>query len=191
MFSPKQVGERIKERRTELKLSMPELGKRIGVNKSTIQRYGSGWAWRQLTNDYSYFVPDRHFYFPFPLLTTKVKCPRWIQNPQSKLWSDQRGCNQTKLILSEWWLYPLWRAERITIIRSDRVGGRTITAEPGKNSLYHHFGGLILSFPPINVIFHFSRRSGVWNYSSQLPECIALHLICNPFLLPPTTFNDV
>ena len=39
MFSPKQVGERIKERRMELKLSMPELGKRIGVNKSTIQRY--------------------------------------------------------------------------------------------------------------------------------------------------------
>ena len=39
MFSPKQVGERIKERRTDLKLSMPELGKRIGVNKSTIQRY--------------------------------------------------------------------------------------------------------------------------------------------------------
>ena len=39
MFTPKQVGERIKERRTELKLSMPELGKRIGVNKSTIQRY--------------------------------------------------------------------------------------------------------------------------------------------------------
>ena len=39
MFSPKRVGERIKERRTELKLSMPELGKRIGVNKSTIQRY--------------------------------------------------------------------------------------------------------------------------------------------------------
>ena len=39
MVSPKQVGERIKERRTELGLSMPELGKRIGVNKSTIQRY--------------------------------------------------------------------------------------------------------------------------------------------------------
>ena len=39
MFSPKQVGERIKERRTELGLSMPELGTRIGVNKSTIQRY--------------------------------------------------------------------------------------------------------------------------------------------------------
>ena len=39
MLSPKQVGERIKERRTELGLSMPELGKRIGVNKSTIQRY--------------------------------------------------------------------------------------------------------------------------------------------------------
>lgn len=39
MFTLKQVGERIKERRIELKLSMPELGKRIGVNKSTIQRY--------------------------------------------------------------------------------------------------------------------------------------------------------
>ena len=38
-FGPKQVGERIRERRTELKLSMPELGKRLGVNKSTIQRY--------------------------------------------------------------------------------------------------------------------------------------------------------
>lgn len=37
MFTPKQVGERIKERRIELKLSMPELGKRIGVNKSTIK----------------------------------------------------------------------------------------------------------------------------------------------------------
>ena len=35
----KQVGERVKERRTELNLLMPELGKRIGVNKSTIQRY--------------------------------------------------------------------------------------------------------------------------------------------------------
>ena len=39
MFTPKQVGKRIKERRIELGLSMPELGKRIGVNKSTIQRY--------------------------------------------------------------------------------------------------------------------------------------------------------
>ena len=39
MLSPKQVGERIREQRTELKLSMPELGKRIGVNKSTVQRY--------------------------------------------------------------------------------------------------------------------------------------------------------
>ena len=39
MFSPKQVGERIKERRTELKLSMPELGKRIGVNKSNMMQY--------------------------------------------------------------------------------------------------------------------------------------------------------
>lgn len=38
-FTPKQVGERIKERRTELNLSMPELGRRISVNKSTIQRY--------------------------------------------------------------------------------------------------------------------------------------------------------
>ena len=39
IFTAKQVGERIKERRIELSLTMPELGKRIGVNKSTIQRY--------------------------------------------------------------------------------------------------------------------------------------------------------
>ena len=38
-FTAKQVGERVKERRTELNLTMPELGKRIGVNMSTIQRY--------------------------------------------------------------------------------------------------------------------------------------------------------
>ena len=34
-----QIGERIKERRTELGLSMERLGKMLGVNKSTIQRY--------------------------------------------------------------------------------------------------------------------------------------------------------
>jgi transcriptional regulator with XRE-family HTH domain len=38
-FTAKQVGGRVKERRLELNLTMPELGKRIGVNKSTIQRY--------------------------------------------------------------------------------------------------------------------------------------------------------
>ena len=38
-FTAKQVGLRIKERRNELKISMPELGRRVGVNKSTIQRY--------------------------------------------------------------------------------------------------------------------------------------------------------
>lgn len=38
-FTAKQVGNRVKERRLELNLSMPELGQRVGVNKSTIQRY--------------------------------------------------------------------------------------------------------------------------------------------------------
>ena len=38
-FTPKQVGQRIKERRNEINISMPELGRRVGVNKSTIQRY--------------------------------------------------------------------------------------------------------------------------------------------------------
>ena len=41
-FTAKQVGQRVKERRTELNLTMPELGRRIGVNKSTIQRYEAG-----------------------------------------------------------------------------------------------------------------------------------------------------
>ena len=39
MLTAKEVGQRIKERRNELKISMPELGRRVGVNKSTIQRY--------------------------------------------------------------------------------------------------------------------------------------------------------
>ncbi len=38
-FTAKQVGDRIRERRTELRLSMGQLGERLGVNKSTIQRY--------------------------------------------------------------------------------------------------------------------------------------------------------
>ena len=38
-FTAKQVGRRIKERRTELNITKPELGRRVGVNKSTIQRY--------------------------------------------------------------------------------------------------------------------------------------------------------
>ena len=38
-FTAKQVGDRIRERRTELRLSMNDLGERLGVNKSTIQRY--------------------------------------------------------------------------------------------------------------------------------------------------------
>ncbi len=40
-LTAKQVGERVRERRTELGISMPELGRRVSVNKSTIQRYES------------------------------------------------------------------------------------------------------------------------------------------------------
>lgn len=36
------IGIRIKERRQELKMSMEELGKRIGKNRSTILRYERG-----------------------------------------------------------------------------------------------------------------------------------------------------
>ena len=39
ILTPKEVGKRIKERRNEINISMPELGRRVGVNKSTIQRY--------------------------------------------------------------------------------------------------------------------------------------------------------
>lgn len=39
LLTPQQVGQRIRARRLELNLSMPELGRRLGVNKSTVQRY--------------------------------------------------------------------------------------------------------------------------------------------------------
>ncbi len=42
MFTAKQIGERVRERRTELHLTMSKLGRHIGVNKSTIQRYEAG-----------------------------------------------------------------------------------------------------------------------------------------------------
>ena len=32
MLAPKEVGKRIKERRNEIGISMPELGRRVGVN---------------------------------------------------------------------------------------------------------------------------------------------------------------
>ena len=53
-FTAKQVGERVKERRTELNLTMPELGKRIGVNKSTIQRYEADGVDPTKNNDYQW-----------------------------------------------------------------------------------------------------------------------------------------
>ena len=37
------VGERIKQRRKELKMSANELGIKLGVNRSTIVRYESGY----------------------------------------------------------------------------------------------------------------------------------------------------
>lgn len=39
LLTPRQVGQRIRARRQELHLSLPELGRRLGVNKSTVQRY--------------------------------------------------------------------------------------------------------------------------------------------------------
>ena len=42
-FTAKQVGERVKERRTELNLTMPELGKRVGrkaiIRRDTLERF--------------------------------------------------------------------------------------------------------------------------------------------------------
>ena len=38
-YDPKELGARIKERRLELNLSMQDVADRLGVNKSTIQRY--------------------------------------------------------------------------------------------------------------------------------------------------------
>lgn len=49
---------------------------------------GSEDSWLMIADT---FVPDRHFYFFSP---PEVKYPRWIQKPQSKLWSDQRGCTR-------------------------------------------------------------------------------------------------
>ena len=41
VFTPKQIGERLRERRKELKLTLPKMAERMGVNKSTIIRYES------------------------------------------------------------------------------------------------------------------------------------------------------
>ena len=38
----KKIGFRIKDRRLELKLTQEEVGKKVGVTKSTIQRYENG-----------------------------------------------------------------------------------------------------------------------------------------------------
>lgn len=36
------IGERIKSRRTELGLTLEEVGKKVGINRSTVLRYESG-----------------------------------------------------------------------------------------------------------------------------------------------------
>lgn len=41
LFTPQEIGARIRERRKELRLTLPQLAERMGVNKSTIIRYES------------------------------------------------------------------------------------------------------------------------------------------------------
>ena len=42
MIDALEIGRRIKERREELDLTQDQLGKRLWLNKSTIQRYETG-----------------------------------------------------------------------------------------------------------------------------------------------------
>lgn len=42
MDKNKEIGVRIRQRRTELNMTQEELGNKLGLNKSTIQRYESG-----------------------------------------------------------------------------------------------------------------------------------------------------
>lgn len=42
MYSPKEIGDRIKSRRDELDMTLDEVAAKVGVSKSTIQRYENG-----------------------------------------------------------------------------------------------------------------------------------------------------
>lgn len=42
MYSPKEIGGRIKSRRDELDMTLDEVAAKVGVSKSTIQRYENG-----------------------------------------------------------------------------------------------------------------------------------------------------
>lgn len=42
MYSPKEIGGRIKSRRDELDMTLDEVASKVGVSKSTIQRYENG-----------------------------------------------------------------------------------------------------------------------------------------------------
>lgn len=42
MYSPKEIGDRIKSRRIELDMTLDEVATQVGVSKSTIQRYENG-----------------------------------------------------------------------------------------------------------------------------------------------------
>lgn len=55
------------------------------AKESAILWYGSETAWRQLTNECSYFVPDRHFYFSSP--TPKL-------NAQGEFKTSSANCDQ-------------------------------------------------------------------------------------------------
>ena len=80
-FTAKQVGERVKERRTELNLTMPELGKRVGVNKSTIQRYEADG------------VDPKRTMFINGLAEALLTTPEWLRSEERRVGKECRiGC---------------------------------------------------------------------------------------------------
>ena len=77
------VGQRIKQRRKELKMSADELGSRLGVNRSTVFRYESGFI-EKLPIDFLEPIA-------FALQTTPQYLMGWDENSKEKQKQSAEG----------------------------------------------------------------------------------------------------
>ena len=84
-MTPREIGQRIKERRKELSLTMLQLGDRLGVNKSTIQRYETQG------------IDPKKNYLIVSLADALETTPEWLMGASDQKEPDRKSVLETAL----------------------------------------------------------------------------------------------
>ena len=84
-MTPREIGQRIKERRKELSLTMLQLGDRLGVNKSTIQRYETQG------------IDPKKNYLIVSLADALETTPEWLMGASDQKEPDRKSVLETEL----------------------------------------------------------------------------------------------